>query len=147
MLCTSTILDNSYFNSFWSIQKKLSKLLFTLVTLGGHDKLQVLLLPQVWLKVYWKYRTEDLHLARSLTIDPLQAFVTYLLLDQQKLLSYNHTNAQHKINYVCNSQNQMFSAVNLRVKVVGFLAPQLLFDLKDNGTTNYHHHLEDVERN
>ena len=120
------------------------------MAIGGHDKLHVL--PKVWLKVHWKYRTEDLHLARSLTIDPLQAFVTYLLLDQQKLLSYNHTNAQHKINYVCNSQNQMFSAVNLRVKVMSFLAPQLLFDLRDwydkssspslgdNGTTNHHHH-------
>ena len=113
-------------------------LFLILVALGGHDKLHVL--PKVWLKVHWKYRTEDLHLARSLTIDPLQAFVTYLLLDQQKLLSYNHTNAQHKINYVCNSQNQMFSAVNLRVKVMSFLAPQLLFDLRDNGTTNHHHH-------
>ena len=102
---------------------------------------------KVWLKVHWKYRTEDLHLARSLTIDPLQAFVTYLLLDQQKLLSYNHTNAQHKINYVCNSQNQMFSAVNLRVKVMSFLAPQLLFDLRDNGTTNHHdHHWEIMVR-
>ena len=132
MLCTSTILDNSYFNSFWSIQKKLSKLLFTLVTLGGHDKLQVLLLPQVWLKVYWKYRTEDLHLARSLTIDQLQAFVTYLLLDQQKLLSYNQTITQRKINYVCNSQNQMFSAMNLRVKMISFLASQLLFSSLSN---------------
>ena len=103
-------------------------LFLILVALGGHDQLDVL--PKVWLKVHWKYRTEDLHLARSLTIDPLQAFVTYLLLDQQKLLSYNHTNAQHKINYVCNSQNQMFSAVNLRVKVMSFLAPQLLFDLR-----------------
>ena len=108
------------------------------MAIGGHDKLHVL--PKVWLKAHRKYKTEDLHLARSLTIDPLQAFVTYLLLDQQKLLSYDHTNAQHKINYVCNSQNQMFSAMNLRVKVMSFLAPQLLFDLKDNGTTNYHHH-------
>ena len=34
----------------------------------------------------------------------------------------------------------MFLAVNLRVKVMSFLAPQLLFDLRDNGTTNHHHH-------